>query len=76
MKKYKTIIWLKTSTGFMSMFRKQTNLIIEVMCSNRKQIRIASDDKPIEIVKSSFMKLDTQKREEAQYAENEQKEEA
>ena len=24
------------------------------MCSNRKQIRIASDDKPIEIVKSSF----------------------
>lgn len=32
-------------------------LIIEVMCSKRKQIRIASDDKPMEIVKSSFMKL-------------------
>ena len=36
------------------------HLIIEVMCSNRKQIRIASDDKPIEIVKSSFMKLDSE----------------
>lgn len=33
-------------------------LIVEVMCSKRKQIRIASDDKPIEIVKSCFMKLD------------------
>ena len=36
------------------------HLIIEVMCSNRRQIRIASDDKPIEIVKSSFMKLDSE----------------
>ena len=36
------------------------HLIVEVMCSNRKQIRIASDDKPIEIVKSSFMKLDSE----------------
>ncbi len=35
-------------------------LIVEVMCSKRKQIRIASDDKPIEIVKSSFMKLDSE----------------
>ena len=32
-------------------------LIVDVMCSKRKQIRIASDDKPIEIVKSTFMKL-------------------
>ena len=31
-------------------------LIVEVMCSNRKKIRIASDDKPINIVKSRFMK--------------------
>ena len=36
------------------------HLIVEIMCSNRKQIRIASDDKPIEIVKSSFMKLDSE----------------
>ena len=35
-------------------------LIVEVMCSNRKQIRIASDDKPIEIVRSTFMKLDSE----------------
>lgn len=32
-------------------------LIVETMCSNRKLIRIASDDKPIEIVRSRFMKL-------------------
>ena len=36
------------------------HLIVEVMCSNRKQIRIASDDKPIEIVRSTFMKLDSE----------------
>lgn len=36
------------------------HLIVEVMCSNRKQIRIASDDKPIGIVRSSFMKLDSE----------------
>ena len=36
------------------------HLIIEVMCSNRKQIRIASDDKPTEIVRSTFMKLDSE----------------
>ncbi|KIR03481.1 hypothetical protein P261_02296 [Lachnospiraceae bacterium TWA4] len=32
-------------------------LIVEVMCSSREKIRIASDDKPIGIVKSRFMKL-------------------
>ena len=36
------------------------HLIIEVMCSNRKLIRIASDDKPVEIVRSTFMKLDSE----------------
>jgi len=36
------------------------HLIVEVMCSNRRQIRIASDDKPVEIVRSSFMKLDSE----------------
>lgn len=35
-------------------------LVVEVVCSKRKQIRIASDDKPIEIVKSNFMKLDSE----------------
>ena len=36
------------------------HLIVEVMCSRRKQIRIAGDDKPIEIVRSTFMKLDSE----------------
>ena len=36
------------------------HLSVEVMCSNRKQIRIASDDKPTEIVRSTFMKLDSE----------------
>lgn len=35
-------------------------IIFEVMCSNRKMIRIASDDKPVEIVRSTFMKLDSE----------------
>lgn len=35
-------------------------LIVEVICSKRRQIRIASDDKPIEIVKSTFMKLNSE----------------
>lgn len=35
-------------------------LIVETMCSRRKMIRIASDDKPIEIVRSRLMKLDAE----------------
>ncbi len=34
-------------------------LIMDVMCSNRKSIRIAADDKPINVVKSQFMKLNS-----------------
>lgn len=34
-------------------------LLVEVVCSNRKVICIACDDKPIEVVKSRFMKLDS-----------------
>ncbi len=34
------------------------DLIIDTVCSHRKTIRIAGDDKPTEIVKSRFMKLD------------------
>lgn len=33
-------------------------IILDVVCSNRKQIRIAGDDKPVQVVKSQFMKLD------------------
>src|SRR5699024_11953543 len=32
----------------------------ETMCSKRKQIRIAGDDKPVEIVRSRFMKLNSE----------------
>lgn len=34
------------------------DLILDTVCSNRKQIRIAGDDKNINVVKSQFMKLD------------------
>lgn len=33
-------------------------LIVDTVCTRRKMIRIASDDKPAEVVKSQFMKLD------------------
>ncbi len=36
------------------------HLIVEVMCSQRKLIRVSGDDKPVEIVRSSFMKLDSE----------------
>lgn len=32
-------------------------LIVDTVCTNRRMIRIASDDKPAEVVKSQFMKL-------------------
>lgn len=35
-------------------------LIVETVCSRRKLIRIASDDKPIEVVKSRLMKLESE----------------
>ena len=35
------------------------DLVVDTVCSKRKFIRIASDDKPIEIVRSRFMKLDS-----------------
>lgn len=33
-------------------------LLIDTCCTNRKMIRIAGDDKPVEVVKSRLMKLD------------------
>lgn len=35
-------------------------LIVETMCSRRKLIRIASDDKPIEVVRGRLMKLNAE----------------
>ncbi len=34
------------------------NLIVDTVCSKRKEIRIAGDDKPANVVKSQFMKLE------------------
>lgn len=35
------------------------DILVDVVCSNRKTIRIAGDDKPINVVKSQFMKLNS-----------------
>ncbi len=35
-------------------------LIVETVCTNRKQLRIASDDKSAEVVKSCLMKLNSE----------------
>ena len=34
-------------------------LLVDVICSKRKTIRIARDDKPFQVVKSQFLKLDS-----------------
>ena len=36
------------------------DILVDVCCSKRKMIRIAGDDKPIEVVKSRLMKLDAE----------------
>jgi len=36
------------------------DILVDVCCSKRKMIRIAGDDKPIEVVKGRFMKLDSE----------------
>ena len=36
------------------------DLILETVCTRRKTIRIAGDDYPAELVKSKFMKLDSE----------------
>lgn len=36
------------------------DLLVETCCSTRKTIRIAGEDKPIAVVKSKFMKLDSE----------------
>lgn len=36
------------------------NLLVDTVCSKRKYIRVAGDDKPKEVVKSQLLKLDFQ----------------
>ena len=45
-------------------FEKETleaiiDLMLDVICSKRKTIRIAGDDKPVNVVKSQFLKLNS-----------------
>lgn len=35
------------------------DLMVDVLCSNAKTIRISGDDKPIDVVKAQFMKIDS-----------------
>ena len=39
------------------MLREMQELLVDTVCSNRKMIRIAGDDKPFEVVKGRLMKL-------------------
>ena len=41
------------------MLRGMLELLVDTVCSRRKLIRIAGDDKPAEVVKSQLMKLDS-----------------
>lgn len=45
-------------------FEKETleaimDMMLDVICSKRKTIRIAGDDKPVNVVKSQFLKLNS-----------------
>lgn len=50
-------ILLKNSHLDSELLMEILNLIVDTVCSRRKTIRIASDDKPAEVVRSRFMKL-------------------
>ena len=41
------------------MLNEMLELLVDTVCSNRKMIRIAGDDKPYEVVKGKLMKLDS-----------------
>ena len=41
------------------MLKEMLELLVDTVCSNRKMIRIAGDDKPFEVVKGKLMKLDS-----------------
>lgn len=41
------------------LLREMLELLVDTVCSNRKMIRIAGDDKPFEVVKGKLMKLDS-----------------
>ena len=41
------------------MLREMQELLVDTVCSNRKMIRIAGDDKPAEVVRGQLMKLNS-----------------
>ena len=41
------------------MLNEMLELLVDTVCSNRKMIRIAGDDKPFEVVKGQLMKLNS-----------------
>ena len=41
------------------MLREMQELLVDTVCSRRKMIRIAGDDKPFEVVKGQLMKLNS-----------------
>ena len=41
------------------MLREMQELLVDIVCSHRKMIRIAGDDKPFEVVKGQLMKLNS-----------------
>lgn len=41
------------------LLREMLELLVDTVCSNRKMIRIAGDDKPFEVVKGQLMKLNS-----------------
>ena len=41
------------------MLREMRELLVDTVCSHRKMIRIAGDDKPFEVVKGQLMKLNS-----------------
>lgn len=50
-------ILLERNPLYQALLNEILELIVDTVCTKRKLIRIASDDKPAEVVKSKFMKL-------------------
>ena len=52
------IDWMKETHPYETeMIDEMLELIVDTVCSKRQTIRIAGDDKPVNVVKSRFMKL-------------------
>ena len=55
------IDWMKETHPYETeMIDEMLELIVDTVCSKRQTIRIAGDDKPVNVVKSRFMKLNSE----------------